>query len=181
MRLRIIALLVCWALLRSAAPLRAEESAAKPSASLGPEEMIARFGDAGWLRVHVKHVRPPNDQTLVIRADVTNPYEEETEGIRMVVRILARGEERRELDRRIVEFGMRLDPGQKKSFTKEIPTGYAKKLGNLQVVGFAMTRAGKEIPEPSDEIIVTAADETEVNFATEIPYPSSPVSVDSAY
>lgn len=143
--------------------------------------MVEQFGEYGWLRCEVKRVRPPNDQSLIVQGEIVNPYDEPVDGIDLVVRLLARGGEERELDRQVIHLDTSIASRGHDDFRREVTTGYSKKAGNIVVVAFARQRAGKDMPPAPDEVVRNAGSAAAVNFALDVPYPSAPVSIDRAF
>ncbi len=119
----------------------------------------------GFVGTEVQQVRAPNDHLLVVRGILFNPYETKVDGVRLHVAFFTAGDNPRELDRLVVDIDLEVAAKSQQPFNREITTNYSRLLTRLDVVAFAKTRDGKELPPASPELIAEASTKANIILA----------------
>jgi hypothetical protein len=85
-----------------------------------------------------------------IRGRVTNPFKEEVDGIRYVVRIETRGDQPRPLDRFEYETSDRLAPGDGAMMRLDVESMYFGSASQLAIIALPKKLGGRVIPLPAE-------------------------------
>jgi hypothetical protein len=83
-----------------------------------------------------------------VRGRVTNPHSQAVEGIRYRVRIEARGERPRMLDRVHFDSSQRLEPGETAAMRLDVESMYLGTAHQLSIIALPTTLDGQPVPVP---------------------------------
>ena len=137
-----------------------------------------RYESFGWIDTEVRQIRPPDDQTLVVRGNLRNPYDQPIHGVRLIVRLLTAGDKPRELVRMQHELDIDIEPGRARPFDREFATSYAKVFRNASVTAFAMQRGTQELAAPPADVVTEAGNTKEVFYHSgDVPIVNLPAGV----
>src|SRR5215831_2604670 len=101
--------------------LGTQRTLAQTPLSAGAEDL----SEFGVMRCDVYQVRAPNGRLLVVRGRLRNPYDATVTGVRLVIRLLSPGAQRRQLDRMERDLNVTIEPGREIMFSREVDTSYA--------------------------------------------------------
>lgn len=93
----------------------------------------------------------------MLRGELTNPYDEPVETVRLIVRLRGDGEHPREMERIETELRIAIKPNGQAPFRRELTTGCTSNFSDLSIVAFATRRGGVELAVPTLEIEIAAS------------------------
>lgn len=159
-------------LLLGVAPALAQST---PAAAPPQTPLAEAYGAFGHLETTVTQVRRPNCWKLMMRGRLHNPYDQAVDGVRLIVRLRASGEEAREIERVEMALDLELDPGETVPFNREVPTPCTSSFNDIAVVAFAAHRGASTLPTPGREIELAAGRAEQALAGPNIPIVTNPV------
>ena len=115
------------------------------------------LGEFGWLEVQPRQVRAPDDQTLVVRGKIRNPYDQPIDGVRLIVRLSTAGHEPRELVILEREIDVQIEAGEEAAFNRELATSYSKVFAKISIAAFAVRRGTQTLSVPPPAVVADAS------------------------
>ena len=135
-----------------------------------PEPGLDDFRQCGLVDTSVYQVRAPNGRLLVIRGKLHNPYDVPVSDVRLIIRLLAAGDQPRELDRVEKDLDVAIEPGGEVTFSRDMDTSYAYVFDKIAIAAFATHRGATEFPTPSPDMETQATtSRAVVLFSGDIP------------